>query len=887
MKKQDTTNGELVNELERLRRRVAELEESEAMLKGTERLLRESEERFRSLYENAPLAYQSLDEAGHFLEVNRAWLDALGYSRNEVIGQWCGNFLTASYREKFKSYFQQFKAQGEIRGVEFEMVKKDGSTVFVLADGKIGRDEQGRFKRTHCILHDVTERKREQAIMQARLRLMEHAAARSLDELLQATLDEVEVLTGSLIGFYHFLDADQRTLRLQAWSTRTLKEMCTAEGKGLHYPIDEAGVWVDCVHQRKPVIHNDYASLPHRKGMPPGHAKVIRELVVPVFRGERIVAVLGVGNKPVDYGASDIETVSLFADLAWDIAETKRAEEDLRRSEAEFIDMYENAPCAYFSVGTDGIIRLCNRRAGELLGYPREELIGKPVLDLYADTAAGKEKAGEVFKRFLAGELIADAELKMQRVDGSPAWISLTVNAIRDSQGHIVQSRSMVLDISERKRAEEALAASNRQWGLTFDAVPDLIMVVDTQHRIVRANKAMADALGMTEQELIGQLCFELVHGEKEPPAFCPHSQLLADGTEHSADVVEPRLGAILDVRVSPLADESGRVIGSVHVARDITERQKAEAAITQQRDFLQQLIDSIPTQIFYKDREGRYLGCNRAFETDTGIPRADIAGKTVFDIATSDFAEIYFEEDLSLLRNQGVQQGENRRQDAAGNIHYVMYTKATFSDLEGNIAGLVGVIFDITERKQADKSLSEKSRFIDSLLRAAPVPIFYKDRDGRYIGCNDAFTEIMGVSSEDIKGKTVHELWPGELADKYHRMDLELVRNREHQEYEFRVKAKDGEIRSVIYAKDVYLDSHGEVAGIVGAFLDITQRKRAERELQQSNDLLRAIIEAAPTAIIGLDLDGNVQMVWNPAAEKMLGWSAQEAMGRPLPSVP
>ena len=153
-------------------------------------------------------------------------------------------------------------------------------------------------------------------------------------------------------------------------------------------------------------------------------------------------------------------------------------------------------------------------------------------------------------------------------------------------------------------------------------------MVIDTHHRIVRANRAMAATLGMTERDLIGKLCFERLHGEKEPPAFCPHSQLLADGTEHSVEVVEPRLGAMLDVRVSPLVGQNGEVIGSVHVARDITEREKAEAAIRQQRDFLQQLIDTIPTPIFYKDVEGRYMGCNTAFKSIRVFPGLTLSGR-------------------------------------------------------------------------------------------------------------------------------------------------------------------------------------------------------------------------------------------------------------------
>ena len=172
----------------------------------------------------------------------------------------------------------------------------------------------------------IAERKRAENIMHARLRLLKFAESHSLEEFTQATLDESEALTASTIGFYHLVEADQRTLSLQTWSTNTLQHMCTAEGKGQHYEVAKAGVWVDCVHQRRPVIHNDYDALPHRKGMPPGHAPVVRELVVPIFRANKIVAIIGVGNKPSDYDEWDVEAVSLLGDLSWDITERKRAE---------------------------------------------------------------------------------------------------------------------------------------------------------------------------------------------------------------------------------------------------------------------------------------------------------------------------------------------------------------------------------------------------------------------------------------------------------------------------------------------------------------------------------------------------------------------------------
>ena len=109
-------------------------------------------------------------------------------------------------------------------------------------------------------------------MLHLRLKLIDFSVDHTLDELMTYALDEIGEITQSPIGFYHFVEEDQVTLSLQAWSTSTTQVFCQAEGVGLHYSIDKAGVWVDCVYQRKPVIHNDYQTLSHCKGLPPGHA---------------------------------------------------------------------------------------------------------------------------------------------------------------------------------------------------------------------------------------------------------------------------------------------------------------------------------------------------------------------------------------------------------------------------------------------------------------------------------------------------------------------------------------------------------------------------------------------------------------------------------------
>jgi two-component system cell cycle sensor histidine kinase/response regulator CckA len=169
----------------------------------------------------------------------------------------------------------------------------------------------------------------------ARLHLIQFAAAHTLEESLEETLNKIEEITDSLIGFCHFYDAKLSTITLQTWSTRTKAEFCRVEGQGRHHGIQDAGVWAEAARRLKPVIHNDYASLAQRKSLPQGHATIVRELVVPVIRGGALQAILGVGNKASDYTDKDVEYVSYVADFAWDLAERKKAEEEIRKLNKE------------------------------------------------------------------------------------------------------------------------------------------------------------------------------------------------------------------------------------------------------------------------------------------------------------------------------------------------------------------------------------------------------------------------------------------------------------------------------------------------------------------------------------------------------------------------
>ena len=191
-----------------------------------------------------------------------------------------------------------------------------------------------------------------------------------------------------------------------------------------------------------------------------------------------------------------------------------------------------------------------------------------------------------------------------------------------------------------------------------------------------------------------------------------------------------------------------------------------------------------------------------------------------------------------------------------------------------------------ITEEQlqNAHANLTRNLRFTEVLLNALPIPIFYKDSELRYLGCNQTFTDIMGVNSEELRGRTAGDLWP-DLADLYEKSDHALLRENRNSTYEATIRNKDGELREVIFAKQIFFDEFKRAEGIIGSFVDITDRNRAAKETLRLRTLLANIIDSMPSMLIGVDADGRIAQ-WNQQAALVTGVSEVDAQGRPLGQV-
>jgi PAS domain S-box-containing protein len=449
----EQTRADLIQELELLQARVLELEKKNEAHRQVEVRLRESEERYRSLVENSPTGIVMHKDEEIFY-ANPAATKLLGAADpEELIGRKILDFIHPEYRPVVLERARVVREENQMAPLlEEKFLRLDGTPVEVEVTA-VPFTSQGK-QMIQVIFNDITERKRAQELVQLRLHLMEFAPTHSLAELLTETLDEIGALTNSPIGFFHFLEPDQQTLSLQAWSTRTSNEFCEAEGKGLHYPIDQAGVWTDCVRERQPVIHNDYPSLPHRKGLPEGHAPVTRELVVPILKDDRIVAILGVGNKPQDYTEKDVELVSYIADITWEITERKRTEEELQLTRFTV----ESLADSVFWMDPAAQIVDVNQAACLALGYDRDELLNLSILDI--DPEFTLEHWQDVWQH-----LKEQGKFRLETMhcakDGRSIPVEIVANYI-DFGGRELDC-AIVRDITERQQAEENIRRLNEE----------------------------------------------------------------------------------------------------------------------------------------------------------------------------------------------------------------------------------------------------------------------------------------------------------------------------------------------------------------------------------------------------------------------------------------
>lgn len=849
-----------------LRQSMGELEQRVAEVERTEAALREKSEELDRYFTSALDLLCIADTDGCFRRLNHEWEKVLGYRLDELQGTRFLDYVHPDDLAATQAAVARLVQQESVLSFVNRYRCKDGSYRWIewrsLPVGKL----------IYAAARDITERKQAEQLLEVRVRLMEFAVGHSVEEVLQRAVDEAGELTDSPVGFFHFVERDETALSLQAWSTRTKAEFCQAQGQGMHYPLDQAGVWTDCVRQRRAVIHNDYAALPHRKGLPEGHAALTRELVVPVFREDRIVAILGLGNKPRNYTEEDVNRATFAADLAWEIAARKRTESELQRTHSGL----EEIGIGVLQIGPDARILSANAAICRALGYPADELRGLRVFDI--DPSLTPDHWGAHRCSASAGQT-RTFETWQRRKDGSTLPVEVTVT-YHEEHGQL-HGLSFVRDITERKRVErekaqmaDMLAASLNEIYL-FDA-HTLHFLYLNEGALRNLGYTLEQALTLTPVDIKPEFTEASFTALVEPLRRGEQSALAFETTHRRADgTVYP-----VEAHLQLFERETGAVF--LAVIQDISDRKRAELALreSEERYALAQKAANMGSwdwniltgEIRWSEQIGPIFGLAPG--------TSQIPLDQFFSLVHADDREPISRALKAALEAGADYNTAHRILWPDGSVRWVSEIGEVLRDAAGRPVRMLGVVQDITARKQAEDELFASRQMLRTVLNTIPTRVFWKDRDSVYRGCNEAFARDHGLDApEVIVGKTDRDTMSAAWAERYLADDREVLATGQSKlGYEEPQVRLDGSSGWLLTNKVPLYDAQGRVNGVLGTYEDITERKRAAAALEQEHALLRTLIDLLPDGIYVKDRESRF-VVANRILARRFGQDSPDAL--------
>jgi two-component system, cell cycle sensor histidine kinase and response regulator CckA len=395
------------------------------------------------------------------------------------------------------------------------------------------------------------------------------------------------------------------------------------------------------------------------------------------------------------------------------------------------------------------------------------------------------------------------------------------------------ESRSVLLnEIERRRKVETALRESEQRYRKLFASNPHPMWVFDVETlAFLEVNDATVAHYGYSREEFLKMTVKDIRPPEDVPGVLAALSGAecgyqISGGSRH-----RKKDGTVMYVDIAAYRFMQHGKLVSLILANDLTEHMRAEEAVRRSEAELRSFVDKSPFGIFRSSiEEDRFLDVNPALVKMLGYASADEL------LSTRLTEDIYINpqerrKTLTPLLRDGVNGVEIQCKRKSGEPVTFHLSGRLVQESGTGRRFLEGIAEDVTERKQAEVEIKRQAEFLQLMLDAMPYPVFYKDRQGRYLGCNRAFEQFYGILRGQITGKTVYEVAPKELADVYARADEELFTQTGKQIYEGRVQCTDGVRHDVIFQKGTFEGPDGQLAGLVGVVIDITERKREEEK--------------------------------------------------------
>ncbi|MGB8217232.1 MAG: PAS domain S-box protein [Candidatus Methanoperedens sp.] len=643
--------------------------------------------------------------------------------------------------------------------------------------------------------------------------------------------------------------------------------------------------------------------------------------------------------------------------------ELRRTQSELEDSRNRYSNLYNFAPIGYFTFDKNGIIVEVNLTGANKLGIERSFLIKNP-FSLYIDFSSR-----DVFylhlRKVFRTKIRQTCEIKLVDKNKNQFDAQLESLAVQDSEGNFSQCRTTITDITERKKAEEV----NSLLASIVEFSDDAIIGKTLDGTILSWNLGAQKIYGYTADEVKGRSISILIPPDKtdEVPQLLERVRQ-GHCIEHYETVRLRKDGKQINISltISPIKDSTGRIIGASTIARDITERRQAEEAIRESEERYRSLVESANDIIAMVSPDGTIISLNPAFERITGWAREEWLGKSFQPLIHPDDLPIAMEVFQHTMNGETVPSLELRLLANSGGYVYIEYVTTPLLK-KGKVIGNLTVARDITERKRvqealsrahdeleirvkertgelkavnkalkaeitehklAEEALRESEGRLQSILDNSSTVVFLKDLEGRYITVNRRFEELFHMTLQDVVGKSDHEIFPREHADRFRQHDLLALEKGGPIEVEEFVPHDDG-LHVYISVKFPLFTAGKKPYAVCGIATDITERKRAEKALRQAHDELEirvqertaklveanaaiqewtsklektnieltaeiverkhaeekireqaTLLDKALDAIALRNLEHNL-IYWNKGAELLYGWTAEEVIGK------
>jgi PAS domain S-box-containing protein len=738
------------------------------------------------------------DLEGRITSWNEGASKIFGFSAKEMLGENIAKVSKPKEREQVAPAQLEQVRKGVLFSGEWEGVKRDGEPVWLMLTTKLLKNSQGETVGMIGVGKDITERKKAEE------------ALRGSEEKWRSLAENAPniIVIVDRVGTIEFIN-------------RTVVNARPEEivGKSVYDFID------------------------------PEHHNMVKKTIEQVFQtgeGSRY-EISGVGPKgSVAWYATHVGPIKRNGQVAsvtlitTDFTERKEGEHVLLESQQKFERLFKGIPEATAFVDVNDCILDLNPRFRQLFGYSVDEARGKPLDDLIVPNDK-KREAKMLTENNKEGYVLFETVRKTK--DGSLVPVSISAAPI-SVEGQHVGDVVLYQDIAGRKQTEEALRRSEEKFRNLFDRANDAMMYLDRYGRILDVNGRTVEMFGGTREELVGKHFAKIgIFSIKETPMLMRNfADVLAGKKANLNASIKNKKGQEITLECSVSLVKTDEFTGIVVVARDTSERQKAEEELRNSEERLSVLFELAPDAYYLNDLKGNFIDGNKAAEELTGYTKNVLIGRSFLKLKLLPRSQALKAAKLLAMNALGKPTGPdefvlNRKDGTQVPVEIRTYPVR----IKGKTV-VLGIARDISIRKKDEQAVKESQQKFEGLFRHNPEATVYLDSDFRILDANPRFYQLFGYSAKKVEGKNINEVVaPEDMMEEAERLDKDAKKGYANRDTVRR--RKDGSlVRVSISAAPVTIED--KPLGYVGVYKDITNLKDAEEHLRETNERLEVTNE-------------------------------------------